>query len=110
MALLGRYLKRQPFPRAWRVSLCSELNLTGTAQQSLEYPRPRGKRNCIFLLGHLKCVWPFQRLGEQQGRKKLPISGSLGQQHLPRPQRLALVQPGLTHRLLGGQSPVLITR
>ena len=49
-----------PFPRAWCVSLCSELNLTGTAQQSLERPRPRGKRNCIFLLAHLKCVWPFQ--------------------------------------------------
>lgn len=39
---------------------------------SLEGPRPRGKRNCIFLLAHLKCVWPFQRIrAPGSSRKKL---------------------------------------
>lgn len=37
------------------------LNLT--SQQSFEGLRLRGKRKCIFLLAHLQCVWPFQRLG-----------------------------------------------
>lgn len=39
---------------------------------SLEGPRPRGKRSFIFLLAHLKCVWPFQRIrAPGSSRKKL---------------------------------------
>ena len=60
-----------PFPRAWCVSFCSELNLTGTAQQSLEGPRPRGRRNRSFLLAHLECVWPFQGVREPVWRRLL---------------------------------------
>lgn len=60
VALLGHYLKRQAISRAWCVHLCSELNLTSSAARSLEGPGLRGKRNCILLLAHLKCVWPFE--------------------------------------------------
>jgi hypothetical protein len=65
----------RPFPRAWCVSLSSELNLAGAVQQSLDGLWPRGKRNCIFLLAPLKHVWPLEKTREGMAERNFSAPG-----------------------------------